>query len=70
MTGLLQLRVLRLGFLQDGDVGSASFQSGWKSISGYFLFADQPGVVSPPPRLLLHNVAFCVRHAPARAAIR
>ena len=26
-----------------GMSGSASFQSGWKSISGYFLFADDPG---------------------------
>jgi hypothetical protein len=25
-----------------GMSGSASFQTGWKSISGYFLFADHP----------------------------
>jgi hypothetical protein len=41
----------------------------WKSISGYFLFADKPGVISPPPRLPLHKV-FWVRHAPARAVMR
>jgi len=26
--------------------GSASFQSGWKSISGYFLFADHTGGIA------------------------
>jgi hypothetical protein len=29
-----------------GMSGSASFQSVWKSISGYFLFADHPEVIA------------------------
>ncbi len=29
--------------------GSASFRSVWKSISGYFLFADESGVVGSRP---------------------
>jgi hypothetical protein len=37
----MKLRILRFGLLQDADVGSASFRSVWKSISGYFLFADK-----------------------------
>jgi hypothetical protein len=57
MTGLLQLRVLRLGFFQDGDVGSASFRSVWKSTSGYFLFADHPKVIAWWPRTEMPRTA-------------
>ena len=40
------LRVFRFGLLQDGDLRSASSQSVWKSISGYFQFADHAGVIT------------------------